>query len=633
MKVKIKRNNILIWVGLIAGGMLLGALIFGSSGSEGKTGKTTEVHNHENHEGEETIWTCSMHPQIRQDEPGDCPICGMELIPAAEEKSEVDPEAFKMTETAMKLANIQTSKVQTGKPEKKIRLTGKIAVDERLVTTQAVHFPGRIEKLYLNFKGENVNKGQTIARVYSPELIAAQRELFEALKTRETNPDLFDAAKNKLRQWKITETQVDEIIKNGEIKEILDVRANTNGIVHKKLVNEGDYVKKGAMLYHIAQIDRVWVMFDVYQEELPFIEEGDKIHFTVSSAPGKSFESKISFIDPIMDSKSRVAKIRTETRNRNGLLKPGMFADGTLISDNTGTGDELIIPKSSVMWTGKRSVVYVKQPGMDQPFFKMREIVPGPSLGDRYIVEKGLEAGEEIVTYGTFAVDAAAQLGGRPSMMNPGADKSSTGHDHGNMRMDESEAHSKNNIKNALIKHETFKVSGNCQMCKNTIEKAATSLPGVNTANWNIESKMLHVSFNAEKSSLSDIHKAIAKSGYDTERETAPKEAYDNLPACCQYTRASGENTKSNVKHTTFRVSGNCGMCKTRIEEAALALDGVTSANWDEETKMMHLSFHADKVKEIEIHKAIAKAGHDTEKEKAPKDVYNELPECCKYSR
>ena len=435
MKINIKRNDIIKGSALLAGGILLGALIFSSSGKKTEKVKVAEAeqHDHSEEAAEETTWTCSMHPQIRQDEPGDCPICGMELIPADEQKSSKDPGEFTMTETAMKLANIQTSEVKTGQPEKTLDLTGKIQVDERLVNTQAVHFPGRIEQLYLNFKGEYVEKGQTIATVYSPELIAAQEELFEALKTKESNPQLVEAAKDKLRQWKLTQSQIQQIIEKGEVQEDLKVKSNTSGIVHKKLVNEGDYVKKGAMLYHIARIDKVWVQFDAYQNDLQFVEKGDIINFTVSSVPGKTFRSKVTFIDPVMNEKSRVAKIRTEAQNHNGKLKPGMFAEGTLVSDNMGSGSKLIVPKSSVMWTGKRSVVYVKQPNMKEPTFRLREVVLGPSLGDRYVIEEGLEKGEEIVTYGAFAIDAAAQLAGKPSMMNRKGGKSSTGHDHGSM--------------------------------------------------------------------------------------------------------------------------------------------------------------------------------------------------------
>ena len=438
MNINIKRKDIIKGAALLLGGFLIGALIFSVSGDKTteKTAEVSEQHEHDQAE-DETTWTCSMHPQVRQDEPGDCPICGMELIPAEEaegDKSEQSQGEFSMTETAMKLANIRTSDVKNEMPEKELRLTGKINIDERLINTQSVHFPGRIEKLYLNFKGEYVNKGQTLASIYSPELIAAQEELFEALKSEESNPELVEAAKSKLRQWKITEDQIQTIIENGKVKEEMDIKSNTKGIVHKKLVNEGDYVKKGDMLYHIARIDRVWVMFDAYQEDLQFIDKGDKIKFTVSSVPGKTFESKVTFVDPVMNATSRVAKVRTEAQNPGEKLKPGMFAEGSLISDNLSSEPVLTVPKSAVMWTGKRSIVYVKQPDREQPTYRLRKVTLGPNLGDKYVIKDGLTSNEEIVTNGAFAVDAAAQLGGKPSMMNPERGEASKGNDQMDMK-------------------------------------------------------------------------------------------------------------------------------------------------------------------------------------------------------
>jgi len=234
---------------------------------------------------------------------------------------------------------------------------------------------------------------------------------------------------------------------------------------------------------------------------------------------------------------------------------------------------------------------------------------------------------------GVFKIDAAAQLAGKLSMMNPDGGKVSTGHNHGGTEMSKSDKYAGHNMANMDLTHESFTVSGNCEMCKTTIEAAVKSLAGIDVANWNIETKELHVSFNDEKSSLSEIHKAIAKSGYDTKLETATKDAYDNLPACCQYTRAAEFTTQANVQHEMFKVSGNCGMCEETIETAVKALDGVNEADWSQETKMIHVSFNSDKVQLGEIHKAIAKAGYDTELERADDEVYNGLPGCCQYTR
>ncbi|MBS3807625.1 MAG: efflux RND transporter periplasmic adaptor subunit [Bacteroidales bacterium] len=444
-RINIKRKEWIRGSLLLAAGILLGALVFSSSGNntssrnnQPTTGTPGHDHSHDSMatgEQEQTTWTCSMHPQVRQDEPGQCPICGMDLIEAEESEQSQDPAELKMTEEALKLAEIQTSRVEKKQPTRKIRLTGKVQVDQRKIYVQPSHIPGRIENLSVQFEGQYVKKGQPIATVYSPDLISAQEELLEALKTKESNPQLVEAAREKLRQWKLSEQQIRAIEQEGTVQEHMTIQSDVEGIVHKQMVRQGDYVNKGTRLFHIARIDRVWVMFDAYQKDVPFVEEGDRIAFSVSGVPGKTFTSRVTFVDPLMNEQSRVAQIRTEASNTNGLLKPGMFAEGVLQSAQTGNGKELIVPKSAVMWTGERSVVYVRQQDQEKPVFRMRQVVLGPSLGDTYIIKEGLSEGEQVVTHGTFAVDAAAQLADKPSMMNrekqqSGPQKTHSGHSH-----------------------------------------------------------------------------------------------------------------------------------------------------------------------------------------------------------
>ena len=376
-----------------------------------------------------------MHPQVRRDEDGKCPICGMDLIPAEKSGQSQDPVELKMTQEAVKLAEIQTSRVEKKQATKKIRITGKVQVDQRKIYVQPSHIPGRIENLSVKFEGEYVKKGQTVATLYSPNLISAQEELLEALKTKDSNPHLVKAARGKLRQWKLSEEQIRAIEQEGTVQEHMIIQADVEGIVHKQMIREGDYVQKGTRLFHIARIDHVWVMFDTYQEDVPFVEKGNRITFSVSSIPGKTFTSRVTFVDPLMNDQSRVARIRTEASNVDGLLKPGMFAEGVLQSGQVGIGKQLIVPQSAVMWTGERSVVYVRQQDEQKPVFRMRQVVLGPSLGETYIIKKGLKEGEQVVTHGTFAVDAAAQLADKPSMMKQekeqsGAKKIHSGHSH-----------------------------------------------------------------------------------------------------------------------------------------------------------------------------------------------------------
>ena len=405
-------------------GLILGWLIFGSSKE-----KTSHAEQHEHNE--KTIWTCSMHPQIRMNEPGDCPICGMDLIPLSSDVKESDPMAIKMSPTAMQLASVQTSIVSKQKPIKEVRMNGNVKTDERKVYSQSSHISGRIERLTVNFTGESIQAGQVLAYIYSPNLIAAQEELFEAGKVKETQPSLYNAAKEKLKNWKLTQKQINQIIKSGEIQEQFPILADVSGIVTKKNINLGDYIKKGESLYEIADISTVWVLFDIYESDIPWVKTGDKVAFTVRSLPNKTFKGEISFIDPVINSKTRVASARVIIKNPGKRLKPDMFARGIVKSQLEQQEKVIIVPKSAVMWTGERSLVYVKITSSDQVSFKMRRVTLGPSLGDSYIIKEGLDVGEEIATNGTFSIDAAAQLAGKPSMMSPEGGSAVTGHDHG----------------------------------------------------------------------------------------------------------------------------------------------------------------------------------------------------------
>jgi Cu(I)/Ag(I) efflux system membrane fusion protein len=364
------------------------------------------------------IWTCAMHPQIRMEQPGKCPICGMELIPLTQSSTtSIDPSAIHLSKEAAQLANVLTSVATKKMPVKEVRLYGKIQADERLFQNQVAHVPGRIERLYLNFTGETVVKSQVLAEIYSPELITAQQELLETVKTKQLHPELYEASREKLLQWKLTDDQISKIESSGVIRNNFEVVSNTTGVVTARRVSAGDHVSPGSILFEIADLSKVWVMFDAYESDLQFLHIGEKIAFTIQALPGVDFNGNIVFIDPVIDPVTRVAKVRVETGNQSGKLKPEMFATGIVESTLKEYHDNVVIPKSAVLWTGKRSVVYVKQPGQEESVFKIREVELGPMLGESYVIVRGLSEGEEIVTSGTFSVDAAAQLEGKPSMM------------------------------------------------------------------------------------------------------------------------------------------------------------------------------------------------------------------------
>ncbi|WGK65317.1 efflux RND transporter periplasmic adaptor subunit [Croceiramulus getboli] len=419
-------KNILYIIIAAFAGLLIGWLLFGGTRDAAMANKdTSDLSDHDHAtEAQDQMWTCSMHPQIMQNEPGDCPICGMDLIPAEASAEGIAPNAIKMTENALALANIRTTRVGGSalQDDNTLSLSGKIQVNEEAKAVQSSYFEGRIERLHVNFEGQQVRQGQLLATLYAPNLIAAQQELLTAASLKESQPKLYQAVRNKLKLWKLSETQINTIEKSGTIKEYFPVYATVSGTVTDLLVAEGDYVNQGQPLVKLSNLNSVWAEFDAYESQIEQLEKGQQLQVTAQAYPNKTFDGTISFIDPVLNTQTRTVTVRAQLNNRDGLLKPGLFITGTLDvaqGDNTST---LSIPASAVLWTGERSVVYVKT-APDTPVFEMREVVLGSRSGDQYTVISGLQEGEEIVTNGTFTVDAAAQLQGKRSMMNqnPGA--------------------------------------------------------------------------------------------------------------------------------------------------------------------------------------------------------------------
>ncbi len=517
------RSSLLLFMGIF-----LGWLFFYQSD---KNSTKDEVKK----EKKSTIWTCSMHPQIKMDHKGLCPICGMDLIPLEQNVSEVNDSAIVMTDEAVKLAEVQTIVVSKQQSIKEVHLYGKIQADERSTQSLPAHVPGRIEKLFVNFTGEKINKGQIIASIYSPDLINAQKELLEAVKMKDVQPLLLEAAREKLNQFKLSNKQIEDIEKNGKIKSLFDVSATASGVVITKKVNSGDYVQIGTPLYEVADLSSVWAQFDAYESDLPWLKFGSQITYTLIAVPGKVFKGNITFIDPVIDPLTRIAKVRVELNNSKGDFKPEMLATGIVKAKLPNSGNSIVVPQSAVLWTGTRSLVYVKIPNTTEPTFLMRNVTLGNYLQNSYEILDGLNEGEEIVTNGTFSIDAAAQLLGKPSMMNTDGGKTSAMQ---GMDMSENLNSQKEMTEmkmDANIEHENFKVSGLCEMCKDRIESTVKKISGVSFADWNIKTKMLKITFDKSKNSLIDIRKKIAAVGHDNGKQIAPDEAYNKLPECCKY--------------------------------------------------------------------------------------------------
>lgn len=417
-----KRTLLYVAVAAIIG-LGTGYLLFGLNQK-----RTEEPEDHAH--AEDDRWTCSMHPQILQPEAGDCPICGMDLIRAGAVTAGLGPDRFRMTENALALANIRTIKV--GSPadfprEDGLTLSGKIVVSEESMAVQASYFDGRIEKLYANFEGQQIQKGQLLATLYSPELVSAQQELLTASSLRESQPGLYDAVKNKLKLWKLSDRQIQGIEQSGKVVEFMPVYATVSGTVTEVLSAEGDYVRQGQPLAKLSDLGKVWAEFDAYENQLSRLRVGQSMDIRLDAFPDQRIESPIVFIDPALNAITRTIRVRVNLDNATGRYKPGMFVTGNLnISNGKEANTPLLIPSSAVLWTGLRSLVYVKV-SPDEPIFELREIEIGAQSGALTEVITGLKAGEEIVSQGTFTVDAAAQLSGKKSMMNPGQSTSLSG--------------------------------------------------------------------------------------------------------------------------------------------------------------------------------------------------------------
>ena len=489
------KKSIVIGLITLTIGVLIGWILFG-----GSSNSETSAHVDET-ESLNEIWTCSMHPQIRKTEEGDCPICGMELIPlSTDDNSDEHPNAIKMSPTAMQLANIETAVVHLGEAVKVLKLTGKITPDERAVFTQTSHISGRIEQLSVNYTGELVRKGQVIATIYSPELVTAQEELLIAYQSRETQPDLLIASKEKLRNWKLTENQINKLIESGKPLDEFPILSDLNGVVVTKFANRGNHIKQGEAFYEVADLSKLWVLLDVHESDLAWIKEGNEVQYQVKAYSNRTFKGKVDFIDPIINSKTRVAKARIELNNSTNELKPQMLVSATLESKLKSEKTTIIVPKSAVMWTGERSLVYVKTNAKSGLHFLMREVDLGASLGDTYIINNGLEDGEEIAVNGTFSIDAAAQLAGKPSMMNPKGGSMNLGHNHGSMT--DEKGKEKSMVDPPM--ESTIKIE---QISK----EAMSSLTKVFDSYFELKDAMTEDDFDQSKKEIENLSKAVSE--------------------------------------------------------------------------------------------------------------------------
>ena len=427
-----------------------------------------------------TVWTCPMHPQIKLPEPGDCPICGMDLV---ELTSAVDehPRQLSMSAESRELAQIETTLVERRYVSRPVPMVGKIEIDETAMRSISAWVPGRLDRLFVDYTGVRVQKGDHMVSLYSPELRSAQEELLSTrarLKTTagesseflaDSNQRAYESAREKLILWGLTAEQVAEIEARGTAQDHVILTSPASGVVIDKKLEEGAYVQTGTKIYMIASLDHLWVQLDAYEQDLHWLRYGQEVVVQAEALPGERFEGRISFIDPLIDERTRTAKVRVNIENADGRLKPGMFvraiaaarvgAEGAvldrhlsgkwvspmhpeIVKDGPGVCDvcgmdlvraedlglvgvelgevpqPLVVPASALLLTGRRAVAYVEVEGAERPTYEGREVELGPRAGDEYIVRSGLAEGERVVTRGAFRIDSSMQIRAKPSMMS-----------------------------------------------------------------------------------------------------------------------------------------------------------------------------------------------------------------------
>lgn len=423
------------------------------------------------------VWTCSMHPQIRLDHKDICPLCGMDLEPVDATQdpwvAEEPGTRLVLKPNAQRMARVQTMEIQPRGLFKDLRTVGRVEFDETRVAYIAARINGRVEQVFADFPGTPVRQGEHLVKIYSPELLATQQEFLTSLRGertagRELGLSLSAASRRRLLLWGITEQQIDELAKSGQVQDHLVVYSPIGGTVIEKNVRPGQYVKEGDSLYTIADLSRVWLVLEVYESELSWVRVGQPVQVTVESQPHQPLTGSVAFVEPVLTNASRTVRVRVIVENQDGRLKPGMYAQALVrvpilpngqpaptglegkyicpmhpyeVSDTPGLCKQckmplelvpkgsaspgasqaavkvLAIPAEAVLTTGQRQLVYVeKEPGK----YQLVEPKLGPRTGDYFPVLGGLKPGDRVVTRGNFLLDSQFQITGRASLLYPG---------------------------------------------------------------------------------------------------------------------------------------------------------------------------------------------------------------------
>ena len=358
-------------------------------------------------------WKAPMTPGFTSDKPGKSPM-GMDLVPVYEDEAGA---GVSINPTMVQNIGVKTQIVEERSLSREIRTVGRLTYDERLVTHIHTKFGGWIDKLYADFTGQEVKENDPLLEIYSPELVTTQEELILALKYQESLKDssfqeisrgaksLVDSTLRRLELFDVPEHQIADLIKNQKVSKTMHIHSPVNGFVIKKHVLQGMHVKPGMNLYMIADLSNIWLIADIYEYEIPWMKLGQEAEMNLSYFPGKKFKGKVTFIDPILDSKSRTLKVRMEFPNPGGELKPEMYADVILKSAVMKKG--VAIPEEAVIYTGEKTMAVIQN---SSGGFESRELTLGVKTQGYIQVLKGLKKGERVVTSSTFLIDSESRL-------------------------------------------------------------------------------------------------------------------------------------------------------------------------------------------------------------------------------
>jgi Cu(I)/Ag(I) efflux system membrane fusion protein len=363
--------------------------------------------------GEIDHYTCSMHPSVKQQTPGKCPICGMDLIPVTKEQQE---QGVVMIDDARRqLIGVRTGVVIQGPMQRTFRAVGHITYDESAITDVNLKVRGWITKLFVSQTGQHVNRGQPLFLLYSPDLYSAEQDFLLANQgnqvaaagagaTSSRMEMLSRAARQRLHLLGLSDRQIDDVAKKGVPSESIAIPSPASGFVIEKNVVDGASVDAGMRLYRIAALNKVWVEAEVYEADLPHVRVGQMASVSLDYLPGHSYDAKIAYIYPYLDPTARTGRVRVELANKELELRPGMYASVTLASDAV---PRVQVPAAAVVYTGPRRLVFVD---LGDGRFRPQEVKVGTEANGMYEVLSGLSPGDRVATSGVFLIAAEARI-------------------------------------------------------------------------------------------------------------------------------------------------------------------------------------------------------------------------------